>query len=144
MKTITLQRIIESNNASIRCIFGVLINNETSTPFAVTLEQPWKDNTQYISCIPSGTYDCVKYSTAKFKDVYEIEGVMGRSDILLHKGNYLKDTSGCILVAEKFEMFGDQSVIADSRGGFADLTELIGEVKRWRLVIKSPLINCMP
>ena len=149
MKTITLQRIIEASVGTpilvtTRAMFGVLIDNDTSLPFAVTMEQPWRENTRFVSCIPADLYICRAYSSAKFKDVYEIQGVMGRNNILLHKGNYIEDTAGCVMVAEKFELFGDEAVIADSRGGFDDLHELVKREKEWRLVIKSPLLNLTP
>ncbi len=61
------------------------------------LENPWKANIKNVSCIPSGTYICGPYSGMKFKDVYKVRNVPNRTDILIHIGNYTRETSGCIL-----------------------------------------------
>ena len=147
MKTITLQRIVEGSlgdGVLLRGMFGVLIDNTNGVPFAVTLEQPWRNNSRFVSCIPADTYTCVEYTSSKFPNTYEVTGVMERSSILLHKGNYVDDTGGCILVAEKFEVFGNEAVIADSRGGFNDLREVVESYKEWRLIIRSPMILPAP
>lgn len=62
-----------------------------------TLERPWHDNKTDISCIPPGRYKIVPYSSEKYPDCYEITGVLGRTKILIHPGNFIKDTRGCIL-----------------------------------------------
>ena len=63
-----------------------------------TLEEPWRDNQSRISCIPPGNYICKKHNGTHFKDVWEITGVPGRQAILIHSGNTLDDTEGCVLV----------------------------------------------
>lgn len=63
-----------------------------------TLENPWKDNQREISCIPEGDYLVKPYSSQKYPDVYELQEVPDRSKILIHVGNYEKDTKGCILL----------------------------------------------
>lgn len=64
------------------------------------LELPWRDNQKRISCIPAGTYE-LEYmkgsSSGKFKRCYYVKNVTGRSEILIHVGNYPADTLGCIL-----------------------------------------------
>ena len=70
----------------------------------VTLERPWADNKPNVSCIPAGRYNVrMRYSPRFKRKLYEIEGVKGRSDILIHPGNTVEDTSGCILLGEKRE-----------------------------------------
>lgn len=63
-----------------------------------TLELNWKDNQQNISCIPTGEYHCEIVHSPKFGKVYEVKNVPGRTHILIHIGNWVKDTNGCILV----------------------------------------------
>jgi hypothetical protein len=63
-----------------------------------TLEEPWRDNRKQVSCIPPGTYKCFPHDGAHFKDVWQVLDVPGRSAILIHAGNTLADTQGCILV----------------------------------------------
>lgn len=66
-------------------------------PFS-TLELPWRDNKPHISCIPVGSYYCVPHSGPKFKNTWEVTGVPGRDDVLLHYGNFVQDSTGCILI----------------------------------------------
>lgn len=72
------------------------------------LELPNRNNARNISCIPIGKYILIPRSRGGFYKsyksefghghVYEIEGVDGRSHILIHVGNYPRDTRGCLLV----------------------------------------------
>tara|TARA_R110000765_G_scaffold65743_1_gene127510 strand:- start:80 stop:553 length:474 start_codon:yes stop_codon:yes gene_type:complete len=72
--------------------------------FCDTLELPWLDNQRSISCIPEGEYK-VRLRTAKESATRDylhllVQDVEGRSYILVHIGNYPRDTKGCILVAQ--------------------------------------------
>ena len=67
-----------------------------------TLENPWKDNQRNISCIPEGEYP-VRLRLARESATRDylhllVQDVPNRDYILFHRGNYPKDTSGCILV----------------------------------------------
>lgn len=62
-----------------------------------TLELPWRDNERRVSCIPAGTYPVKKHNSPKFGASMWVQNVPGRSEILIHKGNFFKDTLGCIL-----------------------------------------------
>ena len=68
-----------------------------------TLENSWKDNQRRISCIPEGEYKLDTKEYGRFYDRYQhpiiiLRDVPDRSEILIHKGNYPKDTLGCILL----------------------------------------------
>ena len=63
-----------------------------------TLELPWNNNQRNVSCIPNGTYNVIKHQSPKFKKSFWIKGVDGRSEILIHKGNFYSDIRGCVLV----------------------------------------------
>ncbi len=70
-----------------------------------TLEHRWRDNKPNVSCIPAGTYKFVPHgwepnSPKKFKRVWRLEGVPGREAILIHAGNTVHDTQGCILAGQ--------------------------------------------
>ncbi len=77
------------------CTMGVLSVIEREF---YTIEKPWRNNEKFKSCIPEGTYECVSYTSDKFPDVWEIKEVPGRSDILIHDGNFEQDVEGCIAV----------------------------------------------
>jgi len=101
---IKLHRVHQSDKGT----FGALVGN---APLCVTLEDPWNNNKRGISCIPAGVYKCVPHNGTKFKDVWILEDVPGRSAILIHAGNSIADTSGCILVGRSF----NAHTIASSR-----------------------------
>lgn len=62
-----------------------------------TLELPWLSNDRNVSCIPEGFYPAWKAKSSKFGDVFYIDHVPARSGILIHSGNTIRDTRGCIL-----------------------------------------------
>ena len=68
-----------------------------------TLELPYLNNKKNISCIPPGEYFVRKHDSPMFGKVFHVFEVPGRSEILIHKGNYSSsDTEGCILVGKEF------------------------------------------
>lgn len=66
-----------------------------------TLELPWKNNQPRISCIPAGRYVVKKRVSAKYGHHWELKDVEGRTYILIHAGNTIKDIQGCILVGNR-------------------------------------------
>ena len=65
-----------------------------------TLELPDRDNEKFVSCIPNGLYMVRRNHSHTFGKGFIVKGVVGRTGILIHKGNYTKDTKGCILPGE--------------------------------------------
>lgn len=68
-----------------------------------TLELPYLDNKNKVSCIPASTYKVVKRKTKYSKYKYEhlhILDVPNRDYILIHAGNYYTNILGCILVGK--------------------------------------------
>ena len=74
---------------------GVLLAG--GLPLCYTLELPWRDNARNDSCIPPGVYRLTKASSPRFAECFYVHDVPGRSGILIHPGNVLADTKGCIL-----------------------------------------------
>lgn len=69
------------------------------------LERPWKNNEREISCIDLGLYP-VEYrispltkslTKGKHEKTFEIMDVDGRDDIMIHIGNFVKNSLGCVL-----------------------------------------------
>lgn len=85
------------------CNMGVFILTDKDKVIFTsnTLELPWKNNEFQISCIPTGTYKCTPRTSEKFKKHYYVDNVQDRDTILIHVGNYTKDTHGCILLGVK-------------------------------------------
>jgi hypothetical protein len=96
MKYATLMRVSMTDKVT----HGVFLFD--GKPLCVTLEDPWKNNQRNISCIPTGVYKCVPHNGAKYKGVWRLENVPGRSAILIHAGNSTSDTEGCILVGSEY------------------------------------------
>jgi len=76
-----------------------------------TLELAWKMNLIQTSCIPVGTYQVIPRFSQKYGNHLHVTGVVGRSFILIHWGNYAgsanpvtghPDIKGCILVGRGY------------------------------------------
>lgn len=113
--------------------FGVLRCGEI--PFALTLEEPWRDNEAKVSSIPPGLYECRRVLSPKFGEMFEVTHVPGRSHILFHKGNTLEDTEGCILVGEEFAGTAEQPMLAQSRRGYEEFMKLLNGFDQFELRI---------
>ena len=62
-----------------------------------TIELPWIQNKPRISCIPAGRYQVRKRCSAKFNWHFEIMGVQGRTNILIHPANHAAaELKGCL------------------------------------------------
>ena len=95
METVYLFRQVETSESTLGLLTGV----KDSAPFTFhTLELPWRDNQTRISRIPAGDYIATWHNSPKFGRCYKLQDVPGRSEILIHHGNYPKNTEGCILI----------------------------------------------
>jgi len=122
MRSFTLLRISSHTEVT----QGVLIDNTTGLPFCVTLEEPWKNNAQNISCIPEGNYLCTPQENSKGQDVFSVHDVSGRSFIQIHAGNTVKDIEGCILLGAFYTELEGLPAIASSK---KTMQRFIDEVK---------------
>lgn len=128
---LTLVRVGQSERGT----FGVLLNGQV--PFALTLEEPWRDNARSISCIPAGAYICQRVRSPKFGNTFEVTGVPDRSHILFHKGNTTDDTEGCILVGEEYSGTYDRPRISSSERGFLEFMSCLEGQAGFELRIKD-------
>jgi len=80
-----------------------------------TLENPWLDNQRNISCIPEGEYDVrLRYPRESGTRDYLhllIQDVPNRSFCLVHIGNFVHQTRGCVLVG----LSSSQDVVNNSK-----------------------------
>lgn len=71
--------------------------------------------------IMAGTYRVQMFPSQKFRALRPILlGVLGRSGILIHEGNYVRNTQGCILVGQNV-----------GRGRLAHSMEKLSPLVRW-------------
>lgn len=101
-----------------------------------TLENPWLDNRQIVSCIPADSYVCEPFSGTKYKKVWQVMGVPGRSAILLHHGNTEVDTNGCILLGMSAGEIKGSPAVLESRKAIEYFRSIIGN-KSFILIIKD-------
>lgn len=93
------------------------------------LELPWRDNKRRISCIPEGKYRTVlrKMGNRFRYPHFHIRDVPGRDWVLIHRGNTLEHTAGCLLVGTRFQYLdadGTIDVIGSARA-LGDLLEIM-------------------
>lgn len=86
MLTALLRRTASSDQGTV----GVLtFGNEVTH----TLELPWRNNMQRVSCIPPGVYTCAIVNSPRFGRVYGVQAVPGRSAVLIHPANFAGDAA---------------------------------------------------
>lgn len=133
MTTITLQRVAQTDKLT----QGVFIMDGVA--FAVTLELPWRNNAQDISCIPAGTYEAFyRLSPQRGYHVWQLIDVPGRTYVQIHKGTTTAHTKGCIIVAEQFEEYNGRFAVFRSSKGFNELMEKTKGLTRIRLRVIDP------
>ena len=104
-----------------KSITGILSVNGSNTGYtlepAVTAPY-WPDH----PAIPEGTYKVTIRWSPKFTRLMpHVEDVPGRSSILIHWGNYPKDTEGCLIVGKDH----GTDVVMESKVLFDDLFLLL-------------------
>lgn len=94
-----------------------------------SLELPHKRNQTSISRIPSGRYLCKKRHSKKYGWHYILDNVPNRSYILIHFGNYNRDTKGCILLGKDLiDINGDGKLdVTSSRKTMEKLLSIASE-----------------
>lgn len=106
-----------------------------------TLELPWRDNAKGKSCIIADTYSAKVWFSPRFGiNVIRLEDKHGRSDCLIHAGNFAGDTDkgyftqihGCTLVGNGYGQIATpdnkmQFGIKNSKTSLKNLTALVRE-----------------
>lgn len=115
--------------------FGVLRLNGRA--WCVTLEPPEHDNAKNISRIPRGEYVCRRVRSPRFGVVFEVADVPGRTHILLHPGNMLSDTQGCVLLGRNFGQLQGGRAVLNSGSTFASFMEAMDGVDEFRFTIED-------
>lgn len=117
------------------CVRSVVLCDGVAT--CVAIERPNKGNSRNVSCIPAGRYQCKRYSSAKYKNTFEVTDVFGRDKILFHTGNTIDDLKGCIALGSSFgEIFGKRAVVS-SRKAFNKFLELLDGIDEFPLTIRE-------
>jgi len=107
------------------CTMGSLHYN--GLPFLSTMENPWRFNEPYVSCIPEGTYIVKPYNSEKYHKTYKVQDVPGRTGILFHTGNFEQDTEGCILPGLMAGELAGKPAVKSSALAMKALEDLVGK-----------------
>ena len=84
--------------------------------------------------IPTGVYRAVDWASPKFGKTYLVQ-VPGRTQILFHWGNRLKDTTGCILVGRKVGWIEKERAVLESINAFKDFKRALGHISDFTLSV---------
>lgn len=117
MEKVDIVRLEKSREGT----FGVL--RLGGRVFCVTLEPPDLGNRRDVSCIPAGRYACRRVNSPVFGPTFEITGVPGRSHILFHPGNVVRDTRGCVRLGRRFGQVGQDRAVIESRPAVAEFLD---------------------
>ncbi len=132
MKIVELIRLEENQDHG---TFGVLkINKEV---FCCTLELPDRLNTQNISSIPAQQYICERYNSPTYGNTFKIINVPGRSSILIHAGNVVEHTKGCIILGQYFGKLKENRAVLNSGKTFRCFMAMMDGADKFHLTIQE-------
>ena len=109
-----------------------------------TLENPWRGNAPFVSCIPEGHYEMEPYDSARHphtwrifgdtvgRDIDSLSDTVHRFGILVHIGNKPTDTSGCVLAGTN----QDPGRVWDSAEAMRQLNLILGNQRHLLQVIQ--------
>lgn len=117
-------RIVRVSSSEKSGTFGVLTVD--GYPICGTLEPRWKMNKPNVSCIPAGQYVCRRVDSPTYGDTFEVTGVIDRSHILFHAGNWDHNTQGCILLGEQFGRLAGEAALQCSKQAVMDFKTVLG------------------
>lgn len=100
-----------------------------------TLERPWLNNEVDVSCIPEGVYEVAPDLEGRFIGYPELQDVPGRTEIIIHRGNVITDTVGCILVGLTRHLADEHMSIGQSSLAYNALVHRAG--KRFTLEVTT-------
>lgn len=82
-----------------------------------SLELPWRNNINDISCIPNGIYPCRKIISPNHGECFEILEVPFRTLVRGHIGNFIKSTLGCVLFGDSIKDFNNDGILDVTNSG---------------------------
>ena len=105
-----------------------------------TVERPWLDNRQNISSIPPGFYQLGRVDSPRFgPNTWEIQGVSGRSHILIHVGNTAADVIGCIAIG--MGLFPQLQGVSNSKAAIENFYLMTADKTEEELIIREGALS---
>lgn len=104
-------------------IFGELFDTKGEL-MAYTLEHSYVSGAGWEPKIPVGTYRCQRgthrlHGMREPFETFEVIGVSGRTNLLIHWGNFNNDSQGCILLGDALSPSLRGEMVLHSRVTFA-------------------------
>jgi len=93
--------------------------------FCATLEPADQDNIEDISCIPAGQYLCRRHDSPKFGETFKILNVPNRTHVLFHRGNFIKDTAGCVILGITWGNLSGNRAVLNSGKSFESFMDAL-------------------
>lgn len=116
-------------------VFGRLLAH--GQQIANTLEQSWRDNQPFISCIPAGRYEVVAYDSPKHGQTFALKNIaLGvgvfkgdsqRYAILIHPANTADQLHGCIALGTSEGVLGGFWALRNSAAPTRDFLRKLRE-----------------
>jgi hypothetical protein len=125
-------------------VFGALYHE--GHRLAYTVEQPWRDNRPFVSCVPAGRYRAVRFNSPKYGSTFALENHdldvyvekphdRGRWACLIHKANWAKELQGCIAPGTRLGAGRGEWMVQSSADAMARLFDIVGGFDEWELSI---------
>ena len=131
MKNVILKRIEKTEECSI----GIL--SVDGMVVCLTLEEPWRNNQQDISCIPPGNYPLkLEFSPSRQRNLWTIKDVPKRTYVRVHTGNTVDDTEGCPLTGTYTGEIKGKRAVMDSRAAFKRFMAAMGDETEAKITIQ--------
>lgn len=89
--------------------------------------------------IPAGSYHVKPYSSPKYPDVFELQSVPGRTYILIHPGNFHRNTEGCLMPGKVKMMDGADLAVGSSRTAFSEIKRHLAGARRITIEITNSI-----
>lgn len=109
-----------------------------------TLEPPWVEDPAHVggkpfrSCVPDGVYNLLAHNSKEHPNTFVLQNIaLGvvidapvdsgmRTEVLIHTGNVLADTRGCILLGSSFSTIGGTPTVLRSVAAMDALRRVLG------------------
>jgi len=103
-----------------------------------TVEKPWENNAQFISCIPVGIYpiELGRYNRGGYP-CYELKQVPARSQIKIHVANIATDVMGCVGLGNLLGVVDKWWAVLNSRVTHEAFMEAMGGMKQGYIAVSN-------
>ena len=101
----------------------------------IIIEPPWKQNQENVSCIPEGTYNIAWRTFPSHGRRLWVRDTSPRTDVMLHAGNFQKDTLGCLLPNLRFGIANNQPRGYESQKALSLIEATVGPEEEIELII---------